>query len=177
MSSNGVRSIAFQELRDYVDEYYQGKTEDFRDMLFAIAYTHYSHEKKTRLGRLEATLSVNGEELTLKDVGNVVVELCHDEEYAKICLLAEERLFQFGGELSEAVLTNISGVIVDQLKPKKGVWKFLKSSLIHAFEIVIAAFMLAIIYEVFVLIVPYVETTLDETVTKYLGKIRDLVIK
>lgn len=175
VSPDDVRSRAFQELRTYVDTRYHGKHGEFRDMLFSIAYTKYSEEKKTRLSRLEETLTSEGKSLMSSDVKNVVIELCHDDEYRKICDAAEQILHQFGDNFSTNILTEISGVIVDQIKPKKGFIKFLKSSLIHALEIVIAAFMLAAIYEILVFISPYVDSTLAETVKKYLGKIIELI--
>ena len=91
---------------------------------------------------------------------------------------AEKEISVLGQRFSEATLTTISGVVVDSLNPKfneishlvkqsehKGFLGFLKSSMLHAFEIVVAVIILKIVYEIMVLVAPIV----GEIAQKYLG--------
>lgn len=172
-----VRSRAYDELRKFVDTEYNGRDEEFRAMLFCIAYTEYSKSKKARLGRLEEAKPTGGS-LTTDDVQNVLTELCHQDEYRDICKKSEETLLEFGDRFSEDILAGIAGGVTEALKPQLvqlrhggGFLHFVAGSIRHALEIVLAAFILWGLYELLVVSMP----VLEELVTKYLGKIIELI--
>lgn len=163
------------ELRQYVDANFNGQDQSFRDVLFSLAYSEYCFEKKKRISRR----SPNGAGVNPDDVANVVRELQHQEEYRRFCANAEKEIGVLGQRFSEATLATISGVVVDSLNPKfneishlvkqsghKGFFGFLKSSMLHAFEIVVAVIILKFVYEIMVRVAPIV----GEIAQKYLGQ-------
>jgi hypothetical protein len=169
-----IESPVHVELRNYIESSFKEQDQSFRDVLFALAYSEYCLEKKTRIRRR----SGDGRGVNPNDVASVIRELRHQEEYRKFCANAETKIGVLGQKVSEAALSAIAGVVVDSLNPKlneisllvkqrdhKGFLGFCKSSSIHAFEIVFAVVFLKIAFEILVRIVP----VLDEVNKKYLG--------
>lgn len=173
-------SRAFVEIRDYVDSRYHDSGEQYRDLIFYIAYAEYCVKKKNNLYRTHRTYSGQGIDLDPSAIQSILAGLCHLDEYGELCDKAEIMLKSLEDRVSTIVVAQITGVIAaemhqfitDEIKPNKehGFIDFIKKSGLHALEIVTATLILFLVYKILSWIMP----TIEEIVQKYLGKIISL---
>lgn len=163
-------SSAYLELEEVVSLRFGNLPNEIQHILFCIAYTEYTKRKKTRIARA----ALDGEDIDSRTVKSIHRDLCNQEEYLELCTRAFEKLDAVEASVSLQINRTIAGIVASEVKsevrkivPKHTIFNFIKNSTRHAFEIVIASFVLLAIYYALSAGLP----TLQSTVDKYLGKI------